>query len=93
MSSPHLAVQFWELVQLVSQMVSRGLLMRNRNGDKSYLSLAAFGLVLAAPQPAQALKIASQESTGGMLSGGGNMVKSSTAASMEGKMTYRSLAC
>lgn len=40
--------------------------------------------VFFAAQPAFALKIASQESTGGMLSGGGSVPKSSSLASMEG---------
>ena len=43
-----------------------------------YVAIAAFSAVLAAP--AQAIKIPAQESYGGMLTGGGSMTKSSTAA-------------
>ena len=49
----------------------------------SCCSLFSLAVLLAA-QPAFALKIASQESTGGMLTGGGSIPKSSTLASMEG---------
>ncbi|KAG1661306.1 hypothetical protein FOA52_008653 [Chlamydomonas sp. UWO 241] len=46
--------------------------------------IAVGAAALAVPQAAQAMKIASQESTGGSLVGGGSMPKSSTAASAEG---------
>ena len=48
------------------------------------LAFAAIaGALLAAPQQASAIKIASQNFTGGLVTGGGNSPKSPTAASME----------
>mmetsp|Transcript_27621 Transcript_27621/g.60446 ORF Transcript_27621/g.60446 Transcript_27621/m.60446 type:complete len:130 (+) Transcript_27621:45-434(+) len=48
------------------------------------LAAAALGAVLAVPQEAKAIRLPSQEFTGGLVTGGGSMTKSPTAASMEG---------
>lgn len=51
---------------------------------RALLGLVAGGIaVLAAPKEAAAIKIASQEFTGGLVKGGGSSPKSPTAASME----------
>ncbi|KXZ54944.1 hypothetical protein GPECTOR_3g113 [Gonium pectorale] len=44
---------------------------------------AVAGALLMAPQEASAIRIPSQEFTGGLVTGGGNSPKSPTAASME----------
>ncbi|GIL60507.1 hypothetical protein Vafri_15054 [Volvox africanus] len=47
------------------------------------LAGAVAGALLVAPQQAEAIRIPSQEFTGGLVVGGGNSPKSPTAASME----------